>query len=54
MANIRKLSFFEPFRRFLREYRRSKLGVAGALIIIFFFFVAVLAPVLATHNPVKD
>src|SRR5579862_7984714 len=41
-------------QKFVDEYRRSRLGVAGAIIIFFFVLIALLAPVLATHNPIKD
>lgn len=43
------------FSRFFREgvsfFRQSKLGLIGMIIIIFFLFVAVLAPVIAPYDP---
>ena len=38
----------------LREYRRSKLGVVGIAIILFFVVLAVTAPLLTDKNPITD
>ncbi|MFI5421617.1 MAG: ABC transporter permease [Nitrososphaerales archaeon] len=45
---------FASVRKFLREYRRNRLGIAGAVIIIVFLILALSAPLLATHNPIND
>ncbi len=37
-----------------RQFRRNKLAVAGMTYLIFLAFVAVLAPVIAPHNPVQS
>jgi oligopeptide transport system permease protein len=37
-----------------RQFRRNKLAMAGMVYLIFLAFVAVLAPVIATHNPVQS
>lgn len=41
-------------RKFLDEYKRSKLGVAGAIIVVLFVLIAILAPLLTDHNPITD
>jgi peptide/nickel transport system permease protein len=42
------------FRKFLSEYRRSRLGIAGVVIILFFSVLALSAPLLTNHNPITD
>jgi oligopeptide transport system permease protein len=37
-----------------RQFRRNKLAMAGMVYLIFLAFVAVFAPVIATHNPVQS
>src|SRR5438045_5738869 len=37
-------------RRFWASYRRSKMGMAGLVILVFFALVALLAPFLANAN----
>ncbi len=39
----------DSLRRFWRQYRRSKMGMGGLLILVAFTLVAVLAPVLASR-----
>ncbi|RLI49191.1 MAG: hypothetical protein DRO73_07070 [Candidatus Thorarchaeota archaeon] len=36
---------------FWREYRRHRIGVAGILVILLFFGMAIFAPLLATYDP---
>ncbi len=43
---------FDSLKKFLKEYRRSRLGVAGVVIILFFVILAVLAPFLTKDNPI--
>src|SRR5579872_7017653 len=50
----KKNSRLTSFRKFLREYRRNRLGIAGALIVLFFLIIALSAPLLSTHNPISD
>jgi peptide/nickel transport system permease protein len=45
---------FGSTRKFIAEYRRSRLGLAGIIIILFFLAVALLAPILAQHDPIND
>jgi peptide/nickel transport system permease protein len=48
----RRISFiFERFRGFWREYRRSKRGLLGIIIIAMFGVIAILAPVLSPYDP---
>jgi oligopeptide transport system permease protein len=37
-----------------RRFRRNKAAVAGLIIVCFYILVAIFAPVIAPHNPVKD
>ena len=37
-----------------RQFRRNKLAMAGMVYLIFLAFVAVLAPMIAPHNPVQS
>src|ERR671919_2332860 len=37
-----------------RQFRRNKLAIAGLTYLAFLAFVAVLAPVIAPHNPVQS
>ncbi|MFL5759547.1 MAG: ABC transporter permease [Thermomicrobiales bacterium] len=37
-----------------RRLRRNKMAIAGMCYLVFLFFVAILAPVIAPHNPVKS
>ena len=37
-----------------RQFRRNKLAMIGVVYLIFLAFVAVLAPVIAPHNPVQS
>ena len=37
-----------------RQFRRNKLAIAGLIYLTFLAFVAVLAPVIAPHNPVQS
>jgi len=39
------------FRDFWAVYKRSKLGIAGLVILAFFVAIALLAPVIAPYNP---
>ena len=42
------------FTRAIRLFRRSKLALAGALIVVLLALVALLAPLIAPHDPVKQ
>jgi len=44
--------FIQGAKRNARLFFKSKLGVVGLAIILFFFFIAALAPVLTSNNPV--
>ena len=37
-----------------RQFRKNKLAIAGLVYLVFLVFVAVLAPAIATHNPVQS
>lgn len=41
-------------RQFLRRFSKNKLAVVGAVIILLLILTALLAPVLATHDPIFD
>jgi peptide/nickel transport system permease protein len=41
-------------QKFLHEYRRSKLGLVGVAIIVFFVALALSAPLLTDKNPITD
>ncbi len=41
-------------KRTLRLFLKSKIGLVGAAVIIFFIMLAVLAPVITTYNPVTE
>ncbi len=50
VANPRRIAWQRrrlAVSRFWKSFRRSKMGMAGLIILIFFFFVAVFAPLLA-------
>ncbi len=40
------------FKKFLEEYKRSKLGVVGVVIVVFFAILAISAPLLTNENPI--
>ena len=40
--------------KFLNEYKRSKLGLVGIAIIVFFVLLAISAPLLTDKNPITD
>lgn len=42
------------FISFLRRFRRNKLAIGGALVVLFFALVAIFAPFLAPHDPVQS
>jgi peptide/nickel transport system permease protein len=42
------------FSELWSRYRRSKLGLAGLTILLFFLLTAILAPVLTPYDPVED
>ncbi len=52
MAIRYKPSRFDSLRKFIKEYRRTRLGVIGIGIIIFFVLIALAAPLLSSNNPV--
>ena len=39
------------FNRFVSRFRRNRLGMAGLAILVLLVLCAILAPVLATHDP---
>lgn len=41
-------------RQFLRRFSKNKLAVVGAVVILLLALTALLAPVLATHDPIFD
>jgi len=43
-----------PFKLAMRRFLRNKLAVAGIFILVFFVIIALLAPILATHDPTKS
>jgi len=47
-------SALRSWRDLWKEYARSKLGMVGAAILIFFIFVAVAAPLLTPYDPIRD
>ena len=50
-----KLSFtLKRFLKFLGAFRRSKRGMLGVGILVFFAFFALVAPLLTTYDPVYD
>ncbi len=52
-SNLRKQRL-RSLRRFLAEYRRARLGIAGIVIIVFFSVLAISAPLLASNDPIRD
>ena len=50
----RGTSWAKSTRKFLSEYRRSRLGLAGVAIILYFVLVAAFAPYLTHHDPIYD
>lgn len=50
----RGASWARSMTKFLFEYRRSRMGVAGIAIILFFSLMATFAPYLAHHDPIYD
>ena len=50
-----KINFtLQRFRGFLANFGRTKRGVAGVAILVIFALIAVFAPVLAPHDPVRE
>ncbi|NWF86247.1 ABC transporter permease [Candidatus Bathyarchaeota archaeon] len=50
-----KINFtIQRLRGFLATFARTKRGLAGVAILVIFTLIALLAPVLAPHDPVKD
>jgi peptide/nickel transport system permease protein len=45
-------SFVRGTKKNLRLYMKSKIGVAGAVVIVFFVMMAILAPYLTSNDPV--
>lgn len=45
--------FLEGFRRTARLYLKSKIGVIGLAVIVFFILIAVFAPYLSQNNPTQ-
>ena len=41
---------FRGFKEFLHEFLTNKMGVLGAIIVLFFCVVAVFAPFIMTHD----
>jgi peptide/nickel transport system permease protein len=46
--------YIERFKKFIKQVFRSKRGTAGIVILSFFVVIALMAPLLATHDPVFD
>ncbi len=42
------------FEEFSKNFRKNKLSIIGAVIVIFFLFTAIFAPLLSPYNPVKQ
>jgi len=42
------------FTIFWRQFRRNRMAIGGAILVLFFALVAILAPFLATHDPVRS
>jgi ABC-type dipeptide/oligopeptide/nickel transport system permease subunit len=50
-----KINFtLQRFRGFLANFARTKRGIVGVAILVIFALVALFAPVLAPHDPVRD
>jgi len=54
MSQTKRSTRFDSLRKFVDEYKRSRLGIAGAVIVLFFVLIAIFAPVLTDHNPITD
>ena len=52
-APKKKGKFLEGFRRTARLYLKSKIGIIGLAVILFFILIAVFAPYLTQNNPVS-
>lgn len=50
---LEKASPLTSLLRFWSIYSKNKLGVAGLIIVVFFVFIAVLAPYIAVQDPYK-
>jgi ABC-type dipeptide/oligopeptide/nickel transport system permease subunit len=49
-----RLAFtFKRFRGFLKQFGRSKLGIVGVLIVVFFVGLAFAAPLLTPYDPIR-
>ena len=53
-APKKKGKFLEGFRRTARLYFKSKIGIIGLAVIVFFILIAVFAPYLTQNNPVSS
>ncbi len=50
----RKRSKWQSTKGVLKQFKQSKMGLAGIGIIMFFVILAALAPILTNHDPVSD
>lgn len=41
------------FRTFLRQFRKNRLGILGALLVVLIAATAIFAPLLITHDPIR-
>lgn len=41
------------FRNFLRQLRKNRLGVLGAVLVVLVFASAIFAPLIVTHDPIR-
>lgn len=53
MASSGGRSSLDNIRRIARQYLKSKIGMLGLIIIVFFILMAVLAPSIATNDPIS-
>ncbi|WP_292490978.1 ABC transporter permease [Mesorhizobium sp.] len=41
------------FRTFLRQFRKNRLGMLGAVLVILITAIAIFAPLIVTHDPIR-
>ncbi|MGD0146435.1 MAG: hypothetical protein ABSB53_06265, partial [Nitrososphaerales archaeon] len=49
-----RFAFLSGYRRTARLYLKSKIGMIGLVIILFFVILAIFSPELTSNNPVFD
>jgi peptide/nickel transport system permease protein len=53
MSSSGRRAWLSGVRRLARLYLKSRIGMTGLVIIVFFLLIAVLAPVLGTNDPIS-